>query len=188
MPTPTLTPTAVIIVVGTGVMGVSAALALKQSYPARTIYLLSDISAGAAAATVEPASRDTGKIVRRKYVDPQYVALADEAIALWKSEAAYEPLWHGCGWWVVGLAYGGGGDGGGTGGVGDGRDRFRNRFPLADMDGIAQLEYDASSAWVDASAALETTLMTAEEAGVVVRDDRVSRRCCGMAILASESA
>lgn len=172
------------IVIGAGVMGISAALALKRTHPERSIYLLNDFST-----TVEPASRDTGKIVRRKYVSPQYVALADEAIGLWKGEVSYEQIWHGCGWWVVGLAGAatrsldvvlGDRQGQGHGSsvsIKDktAQDRFRELFPLADMNSIAHLEYDASAAWVDASAALEATLKMAEDAGVVVKDCKVSR-------------
>ncbi|KAI9738146.1 MAG: hypothetical protein M1818_005575 [Claussenomyces sp. TS43310] len=157
-----------VVIVGAGVMGTSAALAIKKKYPQCTVYLVDDQQT-----SIEPASRDTGKIVRTAYLADAYVKLAGEAMAMWKADSLYKDHWHQSGWFVVERSVDGKMD------VTSGpqemtRERFSEIFPNARMDQIAHLTFDASTAWVEASRALEATIKSTASMGVIARDGRVT--------------
>jgi hypothetical protein len=70
-------------------MGGSTALAIKRRHLEYKIYLINNPQP-----SVQPASEDTGKIIRNAYNDKAYAGLAAEAMALWQAEPVYRDYWH----------------------------------------------------------------------------------------------
>ncbi len=69
-------------VVGGGVMGVSAALALRRGSPSAKVIIFEGDE-------MKKASKGICKIIRTPYIDKNYILLAEEAKKRWESELPY---------------------------------------------------------------------------------------------------
>lgn len=78
-------------VVGGGVMGVSAALALQREFPSAKIIVFEGEE-------MKTASKGTCKIIRTPYMDKEYAMLAEEAKKKWETELPYNSFYRQTGW------------------------------------------------------------------------------------------
>ena len=78
-------------VVGGGVMGVSAALALRRGSPSAKIIIFEGDE-------MKTASKGICKIIRTPYIDKNYILLAEEAKKRWESELPYCNFYRRTGW------------------------------------------------------------------------------------------
>jgi sarcosine oxidase/L-pipecolate oxidase len=156
------------VIVGAGIFGVSTARAAKQKHPDAEVRLISDTP------IIEPASRDTSKIIRRAYKPRFYVDLADEAMGIWKSDPVYSEFWHQSGWVVLSPSA--------LESLPEGstivsQDEFRtireSAFREADLSKTKAITEDKRSAWVEASNALQKTIDVAKTEGVIYVEGRV---------------
>lgn len=155
----------IIIIVGAGVMGVSTALAAKRHHPEYKIYLIND-----PLPSVQPASEDTGKIVRDAYKNKAYAGLAAEAMALWQADPVYRDYWHQTGWIVLYPSANGQTITGG--GQSMSKERFLKTFPETKLDNIYSISEDPKQAWVEASKALEVTVNLARSPEVILKNGK----------------
>lgn len=85
-----VTTPASILIVGSGVFGLSTALALarREAFAQCSITVVdrSDPSQAGAFPSPDAASIDTSRIIRADYADPAYAALGDEAQAQWRQQ------------------------------------------------------------------------------------------------------
>ncbi|KAK3371100.1 FAD dependent oxidoreductase [Lasiosphaeria ovina] len=77
------------IIVGSGIFGVSTALAIAQRHPASRVMLIDRGSR-----PLQCASWDWTKVVRADYPDPLYARLALEAKEVWRNDPLYKPYYH----------------------------------------------------------------------------------------------
>ena len=78
-------------IVGGGCLGASTALALKREWPdARIVWF--------EGTDTHTASKDKSKIIRTPYPDKDYVAFAEKALEMWKTEDLYREFYHTTGW------------------------------------------------------------------------------------------
>ncbi|KAL2197965.1 FAD dependent oxidoreductase [Corynascus similis CBS 632.67] len=83
-------PPSSILIIGSGVFGLSTALALARrdafSQSSITVVDRSDSSQPGRFPALDAASVDTSRIIRADYADPSYTALGDEAQAQWRKQ------------------------------------------------------------------------------------------------------
>jgi len=154
-----------IIIVGAGVMGVSTALAAKRRHPDYKIYLIND-----ALASIQPASEDTGKIIRDAYSDKAYAELAAESMRLWQAEPVYKDYLHQTGWIILHPSASRQSITGG--GQSMSKEQFLERFPGVKLDNIYSISEDPKPAWVDASKALEAAVNLATSPEVILQNGK----------------
>ena len=78
-------------VIGGGVMGVSAALALQRESPSAKIIIFEGEE-------MKTASKGICKIIRTPYMDKEYAMLAEEAKKKWETELPYYSFYRRTGW------------------------------------------------------------------------------------------
>src|SRR5689334_22504431 len=87
---PLFSPPSSILIIGSGVFGLSTALALASrdvfAQSSITVIDRSDPSQPGAFPSPDAASVDTSRIIRADYADPAYAALGDEAQVQWRKQ------------------------------------------------------------------------------------------------------
>ena len=78
-------------IIGGGIMGVSAALALQREWPRAKIIIFEGEK-------TRTASKGICKIIRTPYMDKDYVLLAEEAKKKWETELPYCNFYRRTGW------------------------------------------------------------------------------------------
>lgn len=148
--------------VGAGVFGVSSALAAKKRHAEKSVTLIQWKP------TLEPASYDTAKIVRRVYNVKAYEELASQAMTKWE-ETEYDDVYHNSGWLVFHQSR--------PKSVTQGSRELKKEEAreihggilantrLSDIEVILE---DKATAWAEASKAVEKSIKTAETLGVQV--------------------
>ena len=78
-------------VIGGGVMGVSAALALQRESPSAKIIIFEGEE-------MKTASKGIWRIIRTPYIDKEYAMLAEETKKKWETEPPYYSYYRRTGW------------------------------------------------------------------------------------------
>jgi glycine/D-amino acid oxidase-like deaminating enzyme len=150
----------VTVIGGAGVMGISAALALKGRHPDHAIYLIND-----GQQSIEPASEDICKVLRDKYKDKEYAKLAAEAIELFSSDYVHQSGWI--------TLHPSAEEQSIPAGLPISKEVFLDKFPGARLNNINKISEDTNVAWIEASKALQARLDLAKTCGVILIEGQV---------------
>lgn len=169
------------LIVGAGIFGASTALHLKAAEPESRVTLLDR--------TPYPcpygASFDLNKIVRDYYTDKFYMRLANEAQQQWRNGDMWKSFYHETGLFVA--------DDTGMGQkiIQNYKDldmshssemispeevgkRWNEVYKGADLNGVEEIFWNAGCGWADAAGALQRTIKTAVESGVVYKEGEMA--------------
>ena len=169
------------LIVGAGIFGASTALHLKVAEPDARVTLLDR--------TPYPcpygASFDLNKIVRDYYTDKFYMELANEAQQKWRNGDLWKAFYHETGLFVADD-------------TGMGRKIIQNYTDLhmshssemispeevgrrwnevykgADLNGVQEIFWNAGCGWADAAGALQHTIKTAIDSGVIYKEGEMA--------------
>jgi sarcosine oxidase/L-pipecolate oxidase len=168
------------LIIGAGVFGASAALALARSRPSESIILVDKDFPPR-----QSASWDWTKVVRADYPDTLYARLALEAKQCWRNDPLYNKFYHETGIvWVDEAGFGqraaenftalGADEKCKQVPVTELRDAYSGLFREAEFAGASEVYVNNSSGWVDAHRAVAAVVDAAVAAGVRVVQAEVS--------------
>ncbi|MCJ1303993.1 hypothetical protein MMC08_006804 [Hypocenomyce scalaris] len=167
-----MNPDTRILIVGAGAFGTSTAFHLSQrGY--KSVRVLDRY----AVPSIEAAATDISKVIRSDYNDPLYVALALEAIDVWKSSPLFRDLYHVPGWILsaynlsIPFVEGSIATSQRLGVQGLERmtpDRVRERFPVVtgDLEGWKINVWNPTAGWARSGEALRRMALAAQKNGV----------------------
>lgn len=168
------------VILGAGVFGASAALALVQSYPSKSIVLIDK-----KVPCRQGASWDWTKVIRADYTDIFYTKLAVEAKDVWRSNPLYSGNYHETGLvWVDESGFSnavtenysalGVDEKWEMVSVKDLKTSYGGIFSEAEFGNLQNIYLNKSSGWVEASKALTAVIEVAASAGVQLIESEAS--------------